>query len=84
VPINCSGFTLLITPNCKSALSQLRRSFSYRLLLIDSICIDQTCIEERNEQVSIMADIYRQAESVIVWLGEENICSERIMALFKR
>jgi Heterokaryon incompatibility protein (HET) len=83
MPIECNGFTLLITPNCKSALRLLGRSFSYRLLWIDSTSIDQTCIEERKEQVSIMADIYKQAESVIVWLGEGNSCSDRIMALFE-
>lgn len=36
---------------------------------IDSICIDQNNVEERDQQVSIMADIFRSAESVYVWLG---------------
>jgi hypothetical protein len=39
------------------------------LIWIDSICIDQANVVERNQQVSIVADIYRSAESVYVWLG---------------
>ncbi|KAI8718592.1 HET domain-containing protein [Fusarium sp. LHS14.1] len=37
---------------------------------IDSICINQADFEERRHQVQLMHLIYRQAEQVIVWLGE--------------
>lgn len=37
---------------------------------IDSICINQANFEERRHQVQLMHLIYRQAEQVIVWLGE--------------
>lgn len=47
-----------------------KRQFRDRLW-IDAICIDQTCIPERNHQVSVMGDIYRSATRVIVWLGTE-------------
>jgi hypothetical protein len=36
---------------------------------IDAICIDQSNVKERNEQVRKMKDIYERAEEVIVWLG---------------
>lgn len=48
-----------------------KRQFRDRLW-IDAICIDQTCIPERNHQVSFMGDIYRSATRVIVWLGPES------------
>jgi hypothetical protein len=41
-------------------------------LWIDQICIDQENINERNAQVACMADIYRRASRVIVWLGQRS------------
>jgi len=38
---------------------------------VDSLCIDQENIEERNEQVKRMKEIYGRARAVIVWLGSE-------------
>jgi hypothetical protein len=39
-------------------------------LWIDSLCIDQRNTRERNHQVSMMADIYRDSQFVITWLDE--------------
>lgn len=39
-------------------------------LWIDSICINQSDINERASQVKLMGQIYRQAAQTIVWLGE--------------
>jgi hypothetical protein len=36
---------------------------------VDAICINQLDLDEQNAQVSIMGAIYRQAVSVIAWLG---------------
>jgi hypothetical protein len=36
---------------------------------IDSLCIDQTNLEERGQQVQLMKQIYRRADQVVVWLG---------------
>lgn len=44
----------------------------WNLLWIDSICIDQRNIAERNAQVAIMSEIYSHAGSVIIWLGVED------------
>ncbi|KAK5174775.1 uncharacterized protein LTR77_001858 [Saxophila tyrrhenica] len=40
-------------------------------LWIDSVCINQDDIPERNAQVEMMAEIYSKAKSAIVWLGPE-------------
>ncbi|OAQ66840.1 heterokaryon incompatibility protein (HET) domain-containing protein [Pochonia chlamydosporia 170] len=40
-------------------------------LWIDQICINQADIQERGHQVSLMAEIYSKADSVYVWLGED-------------
>jgi hypothetical protein len=43
--------------------------FTFSLFGIDAICINQKDNDEKNNQLPIMADIYRQASRVIVWLG---------------
>jgi hypothetical protein len=44
-------------------------------LWVDQLCIDQGTTGERNHQVQMMAEIYRQASYVYVWLGgaDENV-----------
>jgi hypothetical protein len=48
-------------------------------LWIDQICIDQSTVGERNHQVRLMAQIYRKASSVLVWLGVEADGSDAAM-----
>jgi hypothetical protein len=43
---------------------------------IDSICIDQDNIDERNHQVNLMKDIFSNAHFVIAWLGVQVFGSE--------
>ncbi|EGU85303.1 hypothetical protein FOPG_13649 [Fusarium oxysporum f. sp. conglutinans race 2 54008] len=40
---------------------------------IDQICIDQTNIPERNQQVSMMDKIYTRSKETVVWVGTEKI-----------
>ena len=42
---------------------------SSRCLCVDAICINQSDVQERNHQVSEMANIYRSANCVLIWLG---------------
>src|SRR5579859_2365609 len=58
-----------ITQNLYLALHHLRFEDQDRILWIDAICIDQGNVEERGHQVRQMADIYKKAERVIIWLG---------------
>lgn len=68
-PIICDGRTLLVTPNCESALRNMRLKLKDRVLWIDAICIDQQSVQEKNEQVPLMGKIYFSATRVIIWLG---------------
>jgi hypothetical protein len=70
----CGNRQLFITPNCFSALSSIAQDDSLRehLYWVDSICIDQTSIRERNHQVALMAEIYRLSSRVVIWLGESD------------
>jgi Heterokaryon incompatibility protein (HET) len=67
-----------ITTNFCSALKHLRLADQPRTLWIDSICIDQLNITERNYQVQHMRPIYEDAPRTLVWLGEEGDAGEAI------
>ena len=62
---------LAITSNLAEALRHLRYEDRPRVLWIDAICVDQNNTAERGHQVLRMADIYRQASRVVIWLGLE-------------
>lgn len=63
---------LYITANCHSALRRLRYRDKPRMLWVDSICINQSDIPERNEQVKIMGRIFAAARRTVVYLGESD------------
>lgn len=71
IPIQCDNKAILVTPNCKAAMENLRHVSESRSLWIDAICINQGDLKERSEQVGRMADIYRRASSVLMWLGDD-------------
>jgi hypothetical protein len=58
---------LKITENLYNGLTRLRpQPGSEPLLLwVDTICINQADVEERNAQVVIMANIYKKAPRVV-------------------
>jgi hypothetical protein len=70
--IRVHGKELQITTNLESALQSMRSQDKSRLLWVDAICIDQGNLAERNEQVQMMTQIYSQASSVLVWLGNHD------------
>jgi hypothetical protein len=61
---------VLIPKNLEVALRKMRHPSNERVLWADAICIDQSTITERNEQVALMADIYRKCERCLIWLGD--------------
>ncbi|KLP09506.1 related to HET-6OR heterokaryon incompatibility protein (het-6OR allele) [Fusarium fujikuroi] len=67
--MKCNDQTFMITDSLDTALRRLRLVGDSRCLWVDQICIDQTSLEERSEQVSIMRHIYSGATLVNAWLG---------------
>lgn len=65
------GQTFKVRKNLRDLLRHVRdrdAGSSGCLLWIDAICIDQRANNERNHQVRLMASIYGNANSVLVWL----------------
>lgn len=76
-----SNALLAVTHNCASAIRRLRLTTGSRMLWIDSICINQSCVDERNHQLRLMPRIYGGAWRVAVYLGEsdESARSDAVM-----
>lgn len=76
--LRCNNGTIMITPNCESALRHLRFTGTARRrkLFVDAICIDQSSNRnskiERNHQVKLMGEIYSRARRALIWLGAGN------------
>jgi hypothetical protein len=67
--LHCHKSTIRLSRNCSQALRLLRKHLGSLSIWVDSICINQGAIQERNHQVQLMRKIYSQAEVVYVWLG---------------
>lgn len=82
--IVCNGKNLSVIKNLHEALHQLRCSSGVRTLWADAICINQKDVDERNQQVHLMRQVYEIAEQVVIWLGPEDDCSQLGMALIPK
>lgn len=66
-----NGHSFYVRPNLWSFLNVIREQ-PEMILWIDALCINQNDIEERNQQVRFMGDIFRSARMVLSWLGAGN------------
>ena len=67
-----NGIKMQVTQNLHTALIELRKSNWIRRrvnLWIDALCINQDDLDEREQQVKLMRDIYAMAWQVVVSLG---------------
>ncbi len=81
VEIFVNGCCLHIRHNLFLLLVELSRKRAqglqgHVLLWADALCIDQSHPEERNAQVAMMGDIYRNAMTVFAWLGRHQILTQ--------
>jgi hypothetical protein len=74
--ITWNGAQICVTKNLYDFLHRAGSSDSLKLkstyLWIDMLCVNQSNLDERMEQVKLMSTIYSSADSVLVWLGEED------------
>ncbi|KAG5751436.1 hypothetical protein H9Q72_001024 [Fusarium xylarioides] len=69
--IGLGNRALPITRNCHQALSRLRRKTESFLIWVDAICINQSDLGERSDQVAMMGTIFSQAAEVHGYVGED-------------
>ncbi|RKU45392.1 hypothetical protein DL546_004382 [Coniochaeta pulveracea] len=73
VVILLNGHEFSVGETLASCLRHVRSTTEDKPLWADAICINQRDLEERNEQVALMRDIYSQCRGVIIWLGEASL-----------
>jgi hypothetical protein len=77
--ISCNGHTLHVSSNLHDFLRQLRSKLTSggRLvnlpIWIDALSINQDDEIEREQQVRMMAEIYKRSFRLVIWLGEVDI-----------
>jgi hypothetical protein len=72
LPILLAGSRFNVFPNLYDVLMQLQEAQLDIYYWIDAICINQDDIPERERQVGVMDQIYKNAEQVVIWLGKDN------------
>lgn len=72
-----------ISKSLYRALEALRKKGEDVLVWADALSIDQQNHLEKNEQLSLMADIYKKAQYVAVWLGPDGDDSDNATALLQ-
>jgi len=68
--IRINGSSFPVGRNLWHFLHQMRTQRQHVTFWIDAISIDQANVFEQNHQVQMMREIYTQAYSVWIWLGE--------------
>jgi len=79
--------SLGVKPNLYDALKRLRKDIPRHgslMFWVDAISIFQDDIPEKNTQIQKMAMIYNRAETVSVWLGQEDKDSARALEFIER
>ena len=69
--LQCEDRALSITRSLEEALRHLRNDSDPIKLWVDAVCINQADLDERIQQVKLMAEIYHYADLVLVWLGQD-------------
>ncbi|KAF2684197.1 hypothetical protein K458DRAFT_282813, partial [Lentithecium fluviatile CBS 122367] len=81
--VQCSQRRIETTKNCVDALRRIRSRWKRTTIWVDSICINQQDVRERNHQVSLMKEIYIRAKRVYIWLGNGSRDTDRAIDFIK-
>ena len=84
-PAQVNGEPVMIGRNLDCALRHIRDNATDLLagttmLWVDALCIDQTNVQERSHQVTLMGQIYASANDMVIWLGPERQDTAFILA----
>ncbi|KAM7210859.1 Heterokaryon incompatibility protein (HET) domain containing protein, partial [Rhypophila decipiens] len=75
-----NGNTVPVTKSLNDALKRLRTREKKRTGWADAICINQDDLNERQQQVELMKDIYSRATEVHVFTGESLVSSLNVQS----
>ncbi|OCK73915.1 HET-domain-containing protein [Lepidopterella palustris CBS 459.81] len=64
-----NNIPIKVAKNLYEAFLRIRKIEKSVTIWADALCINQDCKLEKQHQVAMMADIYRGAREVVIWLG---------------
>lgn len=67
----CDEQDVSITTSLFEALGELRCAAEPRTIWADALCIDQTNVDDKTQQVQLFHRIYSQATRTVIWLGPD-------------
>ena len=78
-------YTCKVATNLLTALKILRlpEGSGRRNFWIDAMCMNQKRLQEKNHQVTIMSNIYKEATGICVWLGNASNDSKNAITFLK-
>ncbi|OAL46680.1 HET-domain-containing protein [Pyrenochaeta sp. DS3sAY3a] len=79
--VTVDSSSISVTRNALDVLHFMAPMYGSRLIWIDSVCIDQRDNVDKNQQVALMAKIYRRASRTIAWLGDTDDAEHAILHL---
>ena len=87
----CDGRLIKVASNLWSALRMLGNAVNLPQMpktpsyyWIDKLCVNQEDIGERNTQVARMGDVFKKADGVVVWLGDEDEYTDDALATMRK
>lgn len=69
----CDQYDVSITTSLFGALTELRYAAETRTVWADALCIDQTNVDDKTQQVQLFHRIYSQATRTLIWLGPDEL-----------
>jgi hypothetical protein len=72
-------FKFRVTADLEAALQKIRSLTARPLVWADAVCINQSDLVERAQQVSIMHKIYSMSMQTLIWLGDADAESNAAM-----
>jgi hypothetical protein len=75
--IKLDGHLTSVPASSEAAIRRMRLSGRPRTLWIDAICIDQSSVTERSEQLAFMSTVYRSGMRNLIYLGEDDGMARR-------
>lgn len=75
---------LLVPQNAETTLRRLQRADDDRTVWIDSVCIAQSNLAEKNAQIPHMGQIYQHCDRNLIYLGEDDGTAQTVYECLRR